>query len=1715
MYSLSTPTYTGFNTVSITNADYLPYKNYCTTNYQPYLADRAYPPITGDFDGDGATDIIHTLATGVTYSGGTYNPSCNCYNITSSVGQRKAFISFPAKGEYYKPLTDDDVYLIGGAVIDNSKDVTGTADFNGDGNDEIFLRNRFGIISVIKNSSGLYQLLPRYVQLSGENYNNADINKEFIGDFNGDGRADILKKNDNNPFYIYYSTGGGTSANLNNGGFYAPLFPMNAATILTFNNTTDYLNTKVLTADFNGDGKCDVVFQNLDVTNNKSVLDIYYSNGISFTYAGKKETTNSTKYIPDLVGDFDGDGAFEILNKSKNTHSYHGSSYLLLDFGNQQKERLLKKVKDGFNRKIEFDYKSLTEGDYTFYDNGDGPQQIPATVISGLKTSMHVVSSVNLPDGVGSYYELNYSYGSAYFHREGKGFLGFTRITEKNTLTNIFTETSSSPLLLDPVNKVYTACMPYNIKQYQFGGLQISDKSFTNSVELLSNKRIKIVTNQVDSKDYVNGSNSLTTLQYDAYSNPTQITTSVNGGQQTTTTTIPALDYVPVLAGLPPSLPKNISTNITRNGIQFTQATNIAYDANGRPLTEVQNYQSATKPLTVTYEYDAFGNVKKTNYSGFTAYFGGASTINVNATTPYLSNGRFLQSYKVPEKNDISILDIDKKWGTPVSIQDNNNNKITTFEYDGFGKNKKITPPTPENSIAFGITTDYTFSTTYNSMYKITNTVTGQSSSTEYYDAFGRLVRSEETTDGKLKFTENTYDAKGDIITVKTTDANGGTITTTNTYDNFHRLLTSNTPLLSMTTTNTYTSNTGVGFTINSAITGQPTKITKYDGTGNITEVSESADGQTTVNSYTYHPTGSILSITQGGNTLISCEYDENGNQTKLTDVDAGVNEYTYDAFGNVLTQKDARNNTIDNSYDINGRLVIKIQALNGASNMKLTGYQYKTFYSNGGGNLEHIVYNDLDNASNSITEDYQYDTDDRVKQITKNFEGVNYISKYEYGNYGRVASITYPSVTNTPLKVNYATITSDGLVTNINAQNNGGTPKTIYTISAANYNHFGQPKSFTIGGLLTGTRVYNILGLPTQIKTNQSIVTWQDINTTWNLATGNLTRRWELSPMQNATNRDESFTYDGFNRLTKVTNGTQQYEISYDNIGRMNKKFDAGSEYKYQPAKLHALKTIKAGVGYTAPQPDDRTDISQSLQIITYNELNQPDLITEGTGTSLIKKTKFIYDIDGNRIKTTYTEENASGVVDAMKTVHRYFLGGYEYERNSAGNVVRELSYINTPAGLAAIFYKEPTGSDYYLTCTDHLGSITNALASTNTLVNFKQSFDAWGRYRQPGNWQSYTVTDPPHPAMYRGFTGHEMLPKFDLINMNGRLYDPKVGQMLSPDNNVGDAFSTQHYNRYSYVWNNPLKYIDPSGEDGVLSGSSYWRSIFFGNNSGYFGAGTGASETFSYGTYSEGGISSSGAFSYQGSSGSSGGSNLANQLASTGSSILGGMIIQGIVQFANAMEQHVNGTSDPLTKFQIQQIANNNTISIYNSANRNATNGNGCSRSYSILSNNNSNIVKSRQTFLRVTGSTIEDGILFGAISSSLADNMEMPSGIKNAFRHLFSYTSYIFGGQTITRVAEMAKEHEPKNPIIPDDYADLENNKLVFGEYFNKLNFEGMVFRSYYVYTSYILYLMYDIGFYIPNPMNPKKPIKVKLPKDAPKKYYNKLRHKKAKK
>ena len=101
-----------------------------------------------------------------------------------------------------------------------------------------------------------------------------------------------------------------------------------------------------------------------------------------------------------------------------------------------------------------------------------------------------------------------------------------------------------------------------------------------------------------------------------------------------------------------------------------------------------------------------------------------------------------------------------------------------------------------------------------------------------------------------------------------------------------------------------------------------------------------------------------------------------------------------------------------------------------------------------------------------------------------------------------------------------------------------------------------------------------------------------------------------------------------------------------------------------------------------------------------------------------------------------------------------------------------------------------------------DHLGSYT-LVTDAQGDVKQRAEYDPWGLRK---------ITEGSL-VFSRGFTGHEHLDAFGLINMNGRCYDPVLGRFLSPDPYIQAPDFSQSFNRYSYCVNNPLKYSDPSG--------------------------------------------------------------------------------------------------------------------------------------------------------------------------------------------------------------------------------------------------------------------------------------------------------------
>jgi RHS repeat-associated protein len=114
------------------------------------------------------------------------------------------------------------------------------------------------------------------------------------------------------------------------------------------------------------------------------------------------------------------------------------------------------------------------------------------------------------------------------------------------------------------------------------------------------------------------------------------------------------------------------------------------------------------------------------------------------------------------------------------------------------------------------------------------------------------------------------------------------------------------------------------------------------------------------------------------------------------------------------------------------------------------------------------------------------------------------------------------------------------------------------------------------------------------------------------------------------------------------------------------------------------------------------------------------------------------------------------------------------------------------------------------YYGYTDNQGSLIALTNETGTVVE-KYAYDPWGARRNATDWTA--AYSPTTLLTNRGYTGHEHLDLFNIINMNGRVYDPATAMFFSPDPFVQSPGDWKNYNRYSYCMNNPTRYIDPSG--------------------------------------------------------------------------------------------------------------------------------------------------------------------------------------------------------------------------------------------------------------------------------------------------------------
>jgi len=1335
----------------------------------------------GDFDGDGASDIILIL--------NAVNPPVGYYST-------QILISYPSRNIYNRLVDQSFNFNPGSNQNDASYILTSNdikvMDFDGDGKSDIIITkdNYCRIFTFNENSTNTNTNIGvLYSSGAGTTAGYpTKYHKLLIGDFNGDKKSDLLTINTANLAEIAFSNG-----------------KTFTKSTFTFNTPLTSTNNKnIVLGDFNGDGKTDIC-HSIAITNTSRKAQVYYTASNKtflredYIYNVSTSTTSSPTASdlllnPDLIVDTDGDGNYEpvqYMNYESNIISYK--------LPQQNNKDRLTKIIDGYNRKVEFSYQPLTVGG-AFYEKNIINWQEPAggqiNKINTVSLPLSVVSSVTVPDALDAPNTTNYTYKGAYLNTTGKGFIGFGTITSSNVINNMITETKNV------LNTRFCYVYPKTITVSSIGNTLLNVKTYSSTTIDVGNKRFYHKIDGINDNNLFTGGFINESYTYDNYGNI--LTSSKNINNEETIT----------------------STNTGYTSIAFFSSATYLPTQNTN--TTLRNGSSA-QTIVTNYDYDAYANLKTEYISDGTAqkliknhYRNSTGNITTEETIDLINSATQRNVYTYDNKQRFAIkktnilyqneqFTYDPKWGVPLTYT-GIDNLTTTYEYDGIGKLKKTT--LPDGSI---ITNAYVWNilngagtstiTADNSLYYSLIQHSCRPDVRTTYDKFERIRKKEnEGFNSQWVAEVISYDAKGNIKSNTAPFFNGETpLVTTNNYDAYDRLIAA---VNSIGTTNISYSNVGGTQTITTTLPNGQVKAKTMDVTGKVIAATDAGNTLT----YQYNSQGKQTKVFSGGNEIYSNTYDWFGNQSGAVDKNSGTWIYTYNAFGWLKYQKDNKGQEWNLTYDDIGRLKSK------TGPEGTTHYDYVT--SGNGINKIKKVW-----GYNFIDDEYTYDSYGRTINYKNYIYGVPYTYTYTYDACSNMASYTYPS----GLTLN-RTYDANGNLLSIKNANN-----TITIFNAGTRNAYGGLKTYGLGNNTNNTITYDVYGKPTNIlAVAPQNVTIQNLSYSYDNTTGNI-----LSRTDYVKNKTESFSYDIADRLTSMqVNGLNLKSIDYAANGNITQKTDAG-HYTYDPEKINAV--VKVSTTISSATVSEPCSINQQPQYIDYTPFNQPAIISEG-GNEL----DFIYGPDNQRSITEYYDQ---GVFSS----DRLYFDNYEVNRNySTGTAVvqNQIHYITVDDRIVAMVVKENGTDKYYYTYTDNLGSILTVTNSTGAVVA-EQNFDAWGRYRDPNTWEyitgSQALANNPN-WLYRGYTGHEMLMQFDLINMNGRLYDPVLGRMLSPDNYIEDPYSIQGYNRYSYVVNNPMKYNDPSGQiaplvfvaaaiiGGGINVAVHWKSIY---SNGHFNAG------------------------------------------------------------------------------------------------------------------------------------------------------------------------------------------------------------------------------------------------------------------------------------
>lgn len=1354
---------------------------------------RAYKIVSGDFNGDGLSDVVALSYNETIVSYEWANPCTKQFQESGSIG---IFIDMDRRKttDYISPMS----YL---QKPINTYDKIYTSDFNGDGKTDILV--------VKEGSMDVYSLNEQSLQLSftisDTRITNNSARPTLLGDFNGDGKMDVMFATGyNNLFATFMSTGKGFIKHEKNEPF------------SHVQNTWDGSNTMkqyvLIPTDVNGDGKTDIIYSatttyNSTATGNIAVT-IYHNIGIDVSnrpiygnsVSSNRSTTVRHNPIPIFLNPDQQNPNLEYGYISDNSISLFRSDKDMMKEGH-----LTTIFHDGVNHYI--DYARLMEG-----ANGNGlplynssyDQTFPYIDIH-FAPQLYVTSAI-ARDAAGQIGLQTFGYANAVTNADGLGFLGFGENIRSNVHTGAsdvnrtYTIGIQSPQLRGANLRTFVSKNSYinnTIKNmsvsnpHPAGGAPdgatlsdyISREDHIYQTSILTNKTFVNVPIAFSLKDKLLGTYRNQRFTYDGYYNVTYHKTDVNGqgsdrSAQTYLNSTGTTYYIGRLTNRKDTT--QVGTEI------YTAEKQLVYT--GYLPTQVKNKGHNTSFITQALTYDAFGNIIKRIT---TTPADGSRT----ETMVYEATGRFKTKYTDPDGLFESFVNSSVSGMLTSYIDKYNRN--TAYTFDSWNRIKT--------------TTDYLGKVKTNTytkdMFNTIITATGDdgSSSVTTIDQLGQKIEQrDKTVLGTFEGRSWKYDVYGREYQVSELSQPGNyTLWNTLSFDSYGRIYQS-TKYTGRVQTYSYN---GLNMTVNDGIKAVTTSRNAFD------MVTSLQDPGGTV-TYTYFANGNLKTADFGGS-IQTIEQDGWGQKTKLIDPSAGTYQYTYDGWGQVK-QETSPIGQSQFVYDQAGKLSTRNFTGTG------TNMQWTYTYDPTSKLLAQVAL--VNEDGNNSTDAYVYDTYKRLFSQTEDNSYAQFSRTFLYDAFGRINNSKIKAThkpTSTSVEKSVLTQYQNGLRRQLNlpATPDGG--HILWRVDSLSLR--GELAAATQGVSRTSLK-YDTYGFPQQrrlYRTSGTPTTLMTLGTTFNVQ-----REFPTSRTNSSFNWSESFGYDNLDRLTTFNDNNGSQSQQYDARGRITQNTRQGTysysgvSYKQQDLTLNT----SASAYYQTRTPQD----------VSFNAFKSPIEISE-TG---IDRISFQYNSSLGRANMFY------GGVQADKMLRRFRKhyagdGSSEIIHDTQTGQVSFILYLGGDAYSAPAIWKESKGSLpvagalYYLH-RDYLGSIVMITNQSGGIVE-KRQFDAWGNIVKITDGSNNNLTK--FGILDRGFTGHEHLLTVGLIHMNGRLYDSRMARFLSPDGNVQDPFNTQNYNRFAYALNNPLIYVDPNGE--VLFGIPILAGIIWG---AIIGAGVGA---------------------------------------------------------------------------------------------------------------------------------------------------------------------------------------------------------------------------------------------------------------------------------